>query len=190
MFSLGVADHAGLLGCVLWVVRHFTRDHNAFIFKDQQMKTVQSPHMLHTTHSVTLHHMSEDFSPLLIFSLSLIPSTIHDTDLHVISVLITCFLKIHLTLFVPCSYVHSKFFRVPVIPLLLSVHLLVWIIAINTQFMKFGIGEFKFVVPWLFWLKWISSNGQFVWDRMCLCCLYDLYSHITVHVCNSKKVSK
>jgi len=32
---------------------------------------------------------------------------------------------------------------VPVIPVLLSVHLLAWITAINTQIVKLGIGDFK-----------------------------------------------
>jgi len=63
------------------VVQDIARDHSGFIFKDQQLKTAQSPQMLQTTRSVTLHHMSEDFSALPISSFVLNPTTEHDTYL-------------------------------------------------------------------------------------------------------------
>lgn len=63
------------------------------------MKAPQSPQMLPTTRSVTLHHMSEAFSPLLIFSLALNPTTEHDTDpFQFSSIPIISFLKIQFSI--------------------------------------------------------------------------------------------
>ena len=147
MFSLWCSWACRSSGMCVWLCEWFKTSQGIIVhssLKISRWRDHNNPQMMPTTRSVTLHHMSEHFSPLLIFSLALYPTAQHDTDpFQFSSKPITCFLKTHFNIICTLSLRIFTFLYGACYTGVLSVHLLLWIIAINTQYMKYGTGDFK-----------------------------------------------